>query len=264
MLVVELVKKIHYKFMLSNVKSMPRIVSRLLACLVFYIFLITSAQTTFADFSETDKLEIKSIVKDFITKNPEIIRDVLTQLALTEQAEQQRAAFALVRQDEGDPEIGPSDATITIYEFSDYNCGYCKRIFTDLQAVLAQQADVKLVVKEFPILAETSVLAAKAAIAAQRQGKFEQFHVALMTWRGRIDADAIEAAGRKAGLDSTRLRADMQDDLTAAIINRTRAAATALEIRGTPALVIGETVIPGVISKNEILDLINQTRIAKN
>ena len=183
---------------------------------------------------------------------------------MTEQSKQQRAAFALVRQDEGDPEIGPSDATITIYEFSDYNCGYCKRIFNDLQAVLAEQTDVKLVVKEFPILAETSVLAAKAAIAAQRQGKFEQFHIALMTWRGRIDADAIEAAGQKAGLDSKRLRVDMEDDLTAAIINRTRAAADALKIRGTPALIIGESVIPGAISKNEILDLINEARTAKN
>jgi len=217
-----------------------------------------------SDFSESDKSEIQSIIKNFITENPEIIRDVLTQLALTEQTKRQLAAFALLRQDDGDPQIGPSDATITIYEFSDYNCGYCKRIFTDLQAVLAEQADVRLVVKEYPILAETSVLAAKAAIAAQRQGKFEQFHIALMTWRGRIDTKAIEAAGRKAGLDSTTLRTDMEDDLTAAIINRTRAAAAALEIRGTPALIIGETLIPGAISKNEILDLINQTRTAKN
>ncbi len=243
---------------------MSRLISQPLAQFVLFISLMSPAQIAFADFSETDKSEIQSIIQEFIIKNPEIIRDVLTELALTEQAERQRAAFSLVRQDAGDPEIGPSNAAITIYEFSDYNCGYCKRIFTDLQAVLADQPDVRLVVKEFPILAETSVLAAKAAIAAQRQGKFEQFHIALMTWRGRIDEVAIDAAGRKAGLDSKRLRADMEDDLTAAIINRTKAAAAALEIRGTPALVIGQTVIPGAIGKNEILDLINQTRTAKN
>ena len=243
---------------------MLHFISRLLFHATVCFCLISSTQTAFADFSEKDKLEIQSIVKDFINKNPQIIRNVLTQLALTEQAERQRAAFALVRKDEGDPEIGPSDAAITIYEFSDYNCGYCKRIFTELQAVLAEQPDVRLVVKEFPILAETSVLAAKAAISAQRQGKFEKFHIALMTWRGRIDADAIDAAARKAGLDNIRLRSDMEDDLTASIINRTKAAAAALEIKGTPALVIGETVIPGAISKNEILDLINRTRTAKN
>ena len=243
---------------------MLRYITRLLAHTSLCICLISSTQKAFADFSKVDKSEIQSIIKDFIVKNPEIIRDALTQLALTEQSKQQRAAFALVRQIEGDPKIGPSDAAITIYKFSDYNCGYCKRIFNDLQAVLAERADVRLVVKEFPILSESSVLAAKAAIAAQRQGKFEQFHIALMTWRGRIDANAIKAAGQKAGLDNKRLRVDMEDDLTAAIINRTRAAAAAFEVRGTPALIIGERVIPGAISKNEILNLINEARTAKN
>ena len=243
---------------------MPRFISRLTAQIIFFFCFILSAQTAFADLSDADKSEIKSIIKEFIEENPTIIRDVLTQLATTEQAQRKLAALALVKNDDGDPEIGPSDAAITIYEFSDYNCGYCKRIFNDLQAVLAEQPDVRLVVKEFPILAETSVLAAKAAIAAQRQGKFRQFHIAMMTWRGRIDADAIDSAGEEAGLDDKRLLKDMEDEVTAAILSRTRAAAAALEVRGTPALIIGETVIPGAISKDEILDLINQTRAAKN
>ena len=243
---------------------MPYLSSRLTAQIFFFVCFISSPPTAFADFSYADKSEIKSIVKEFITENPEIIRDVLTKLAMTEQAERKRAALALLKNDDGDPEIGPSDAAITIYEFSDYNCGYCKRIFIDLQAVLAEQPDVRLVVKEFPILAETSVLAAKVAIAAQRQGKFRQFHIAMMTWRGRIDADAISSAGQEAGLDDKRLLKDMEDEVTEAILSRTRAAATALEVRGTPALIIGETVIPGAISKDEILDLINQTRAAKN
>ncbi len=238
--------------------------SRLTAQIFFFVCFISSPPTAFADFSYADKSEIKSIVKEFITENPEIIRDVLTKLAITEQAERKRVALTLLKNDDGDPEIGPSDAAITIYEFSDYNCGYCKRIFIDLQAVLVEQPDVRLVVKEFPILAETSVLAAKAAIAAQRQGKFRQFHIAMMTWRGRIDADAIDSAGKEAGLDNKRLLKDMEDEVTAAILSRTRAAAAALEVRGTPALIIGETVIPGAISKDEILDLINETRAAKN
>ena len=237
---------------------------RLTAQIFFFVCFISSPPTAFADFSYADKSEIQSIIKEFITENPEIIRDVLTKLAMTEQAERKRAALALLKNDDGDPEFGPSDAAITIYEFSDYNCGYCKRIFIDLQAVLAEQPDVRLVVKEFPILAETSVLAAKAAIAAQRQGKFRQFHIAMMNWRGRIDAEAIDSAGEEAGLDDKRLLKDMDDEVTAAILSRTRAAAAALEVRGTPALIIGETVIPGAISKDEILNLINQTRAAKN
>ena len=251
-------------FALRTIYFMPCFISRLTAQIIFFACFISSTPTAFADFSYADKSEIKSIVKEFIEENPEIIRDVLTKLALTEQAERKSEALALLKNDGGDPEIGPSDAAITIYEFSDYNCGYCKRIFIDLQAVLAEQPDVRLVVKEYPILAETSVLAAKAAIAAQRQGKFLQFHIAMMTWRGRIDADAIDTAGQAAGLDKKKLLKDMEDEVTAAILSRTRATAAALEIRGTPALIIGETVIPGAISKNEILDLINQTRAAKN
>ena len=160
--------------------------------------------------------------------------------------------------------IGPSDAAVTIYEFSDYNCGYCKRIFADLQTVLSEQSDVRLVVKEFPILAESSVVAAKAAIAAQRQGKFPEFHRTMMTWRGRIDEQAVLSAARTAGLKINKLQADMEDELTLSVLTKTRAAATALEIRGTPALVIGDRLIPGAISKTEILDLINQARAAKN
>ena len=86
----------------------------------------------------------------------------------------------------------------------------------------------------------------------------------MMTWRGKIDGDAIDVAVQKAGLDKNRLRKDMEDELTAAILSKTRAAAAALEVRGTPALIIGETIIPGAINKNEILDLINQARAAKN
>ena len=258
------VKKMHDWFDFRKMYFMPRLTSQLTAKIIFCVCFFSSMPTAFADFSDADKSEIKSIIKEFVTENPTIIRDVLTQLAITEQTERKQAALALVKNDDGDPKIGPSDATITIYEFSDYNCGYCKKIFIDLQAVLAKQPDVRLVIKEFPILAETSLLAAKAAIAAQRQGKFRQFHIAMMTWRGKIDADAINAAAQEAGLDNNRLRKDMEDDLTAAILSRTRAAAAALEVRGTPALIIGESVIPGAISKNEILDLINQTRAAKN
>ena len=217
-----------------------------------------------ADLDAKDRATLNSIIEDFIRNNPEIVRDTLIALAAREEAERKQTGLAKVRDDQGDPVMGNANGTITLYEFSDYNCGYCKRIFKDLQAVLAEQPDVRLVVKEFPILAETSVLAAKAAIAAHRQGKFRELHISMMTWRGKIDGDSIDAAVQKAGLDKNRLRKDMEDELTAAILSKTRAAAAALEVKGTPALIIGETIIPGAINKNEILDLINQTRAAKN
>ena len=243
---------------------MPRFIPLLLIGFCVLTGFVMPTQKAVASLTDQDKAEIKAIISEFIAENPEMIRDVLTELAVAEQAAREQAAFSLVREDADDPVIGQPDAAITIYEFSDYNCGYCKRIFADLQTVLAEQPDVKLVVKEFPILAESSVVAAKAAIAAQRQGKFPDFHRAMMTWRGRIDDEAVSSAARKAGLDVGQLQNDMEDELTLSILTRTRAAAAALEIRGTPALVIGDRLIPGAISKSEILDLINQARIAKN
>lgn len=243
---------------------MPRLCALLLTGLYLFIGVVITPQNAVAELTDEDRSEIKQIISTFIAENPELIRDVLTELAIAEQAAREQAAFSLVRNDAGDPSIGKNQAAITIYEFSDYNCGYCKRVFADLQAVLAEQPDVKLVIKEFPILAESSVVAAKAGIAAHRQGKFPEFHRAMMTWRGQIDDAAIRSAAEDAGLDLTRLQADMEDEETLSILTRTQAAASALDIRGTPALVIGDRLIPGAISKTEILDLINQARAAKN
>ena len=160
---------------------MPRLTYLCLIGFCWLTVLVFPAQNATADLTEQEKTEIKALIGEFISANPELIRDVLTELAVAEQAAREQAAFSLVRNDDGDPVIGPADAVVTIYEFSDYNCGYCKRIFADLQTVLSEQSDVKLVVKEFPILAESSVVAAKAAIAAQRQGKFPDFHRTMMT-----------------------------------------------------------------------------------
>ena len=135
------------------------------------------------------------------------------------------AALRTLHEDAGDPFIGNPDASIVIYEFSDYNCGYCKRVFTPLQQLLAEDDDAKLVVKEFPILSQTSMLAAQAAVAAQAQGVFPAFHVTMMTARGAVSMDTIMAAARGADADLERLQADMNSAEVAMIIERTRATA---------------------------------------
>ena len=156
--------------------------------------------------------------------------------------------------------LGRADAPITIVEFFDYNCGYCKRMFAPIMQMLAANGDVRLVVKEFPILSQSSVTAAKAGIAAQKQGKFKSFHTEMMTYRGPVnDASIMQAAGA-AGLDLDRLKQDMDSPETAAIITRTRSAAAALNINGTPGLVIGDTVIPGAIGMEELQTAIDKER----
>ena len=217
-----------------------------------------------AEITETDRDALNEMIRDYILANPEVVREALIELGQREQRERTEMAMSILRDDAGDPVLGNPNGSFVIYEFSDYNCGYCKRVFQPLQELVAGDDDIKLVIKEFPILSQTSLLAAQAAVAAQAQGVFPEFHIAMMTARGAISMDSILDAARSAGADTTRLQADMNSPAVAAIIDRTRAAADALEISGTPGLVIGSQVIPGAISIEQMREIVAAERAASS
>jgi len=125
---------------------------------------------------------------------------------------------------------------------------------------LRDNPDVRLVIKEFPILSQSSLVAAKAAIAAEMQGKFGAYHIAMMTYRGQITEDVVMRLAAQAGVDEKQLKIDMESPKTASIIQRTREAAAALEINGTPGLVVGNTIVPGAIGLDELVKLITEER----
>ena len=213
-----------------------------------------------ADLDATDRATLNSIIEDFIRNNPEIVRDTLIALAAREEAERKQTGLAKVRDDQGDPVMGNANGTITLYEFSDYNCGYCKRVFEPIQQLVRDNPDVRLVIKEFPILSQSSLVAAKAAIAAEMQGKFGDYHIAMMTYRGQITDAVVMRMAAQAGVDIEQLKSDMESPKTMVIIQRTREAAAALEINGTPGLVVGDTVVPGAIGLDELVKLIAEER----
>jgi len=213
-----------------------------------------------ADLDATDRATLNSIIEDFIRNNPEIVRDTLIALAAREEAERKQTGLAKVRDDQGDPVMGNANGTITLYEFSDYNCGYCKRVFEPIQQLVRDNPDVRLVIKEFPILSQSSLVAAKAAIAAEMQGKFGDYHIAMMTYRGQITDAVVMRMAAQAGVDIEQLKSDMESPKTMAIIQRTREAAAALEINGTPGLVVGDTIVPGAIGLEELVKLIADER----
>ena len=186
------------------------------------------------------------------------------ELADREEKVRRMEGLEKVRVDEGDPVMGNVHGKIVVYQFSDYNCGYCKRMFKPIQKMLANNDDVRMVVKEFPILSQLSLMAAKAGIAAQKQGKFLSFHGKMMNYRGQINEGSIMEAAQTAGLDLDQLRQDMESTLTNAIIERTRVGAAALNLKGTPALVIGETVIPGAINLEELQRVVDRERAKKS
>ena len=243
------------------IRKTGRFAIRLLAAL----FIAVSVQMpASAEITEGDRAALNDMIRDYILANPEVVREALIELGQREERERIQRAMLTLREDVGDPILGNPEGSMVIYEFSDYNCGYCKRVFEPLQALLAEDGDIKLVIKEFPILSQTSLLAAQAGIAAQAQGVFTDFHVAMMTSRGAISMDSILDAARAAGADIDRLQADMDSPAVAAIINRTRTAADALEISGTPGLVIGSRVIPGAISIEQMREIIAAERAANS
>lgn len=238
-----------------------RLAARLMTALCITIAASLPAS---ADIQNADRAALDKMIGDYIRANPEVVRDALLSLAEREAAERREQAMFILKSDDGDPFLGNPDASFVIYEFSDYNCGYCKRVFKPLQELIAADGDIKLVIKEFPILSESSLLAAQAGIAAQAQGVFKDFHIAMMTGRGAISMDSILAAAKSAGADLDRLQADMNSPAIEAIIARTRAAAQQLEISGTPGLVIGRQVIPGAISLDQMREIIATERAANS
>ena len=216
-----------------------------------------------ADLDATDREQLNKVIEDFIRNNPKVLRDTLIALAAREEAERKQTGLAKMRDDLGDPVMGNPNGKITLYEFSDYNCGYCKRVFETIQQLLRDDPDVRLVIKEFPILSHSSLFAAKAAIAAEMQGKFGNYHIAMMTHRGQITNGVVMRLAEQAGVDMQQLKSDMESPKTMAIIQRTREAATALEINGTPGLVVGDTVVSGAIGIRELVTLIAKERDKK-
>ena len=243
------------------IRTSGRLIISLLAGLFMAMSVMTPAQ---AEITEGDRSALNDMIRDYILANPDVVREALINLADREERERIEQAMGILRMDIGDPILGNPEGGFTIYEFTDYNCGYCKRVFQPLQELIATDDDIRLVVKEFPILSQTSVLAAQAGIAAQAQGVFPDFHAAMMTARGAITMDSIIDAAESAGADIDRLQADMNSPAVAAIIDRTRMAAQALEISGTPGLVIGSQVIPGAISVEQMREIVAAERAANS
>lgn len=235
------------------------------ARLVAAVILVTSWQLpAAADISDSDRAAFNKMIEDYIRANPEVVREALISLAEREDRAQREQAMMILREDAGDPVLGNPDGSFTVYEFSDYNCGYCKRVFQPLMELIGEDGDIRLVVKEFPILSQSSMLAAQAGVAAQAQGVFPEFHIAMMTARGAISMESILEAAETAGADLDRLQADMNSPEVMAVIERTRLAAQQLEISGTPGLVIGSQVIPGAISIEQMREVIAAERAANS
>ncbi|MFT7107183.1 MAG: protein-disulfide isomerase [Yoonia sp.] len=211
---------------------------------------------------------IKELALQAIMENPQIIMEAVALLDQERNAQQAAVQAQTLAQQrdflENDPNapfMGDADAGTVVVEFFDYNCPYCKRAANDVKALLAADSDVRVVYREWPILGEGSVLAARAALAARAQGKYEEMHWALMDLQGRAEEASILWAARSVGLDIDQLIVDMESDEVTAHIEVSRGIAQSLGFTGTPAFVIGDALVPGAVPLAELQSLVAQARI---
>ncbi len=210
---------------------------------------------------------IERIVRDYLLAHPEVLIQSLTEYQqrqkVAEKERQQQAVGASraeLTQDPDSPVMGNPEGDVAIVEFFDYKCPYCKRVAGTVKDVVAADGKIRLVMKEFPILGPQSIKAARAALAVARQGKYEEFHWALMTEPGDMSDPHIRRVARAVGVDVDRMMADMESPEIQAMIQRNNDLAQTLQITGTPAFVIGDTLVPGAVDRKTLERLVAQAR----
>lgn len=212
-------------------------------------------------FSAEETQAIETIVRDYLLNNPEIMRDVFAELERREQAAQAEARRKTLETsnallyDADDMILGNPEGDVTMVEFFDYNCGYCKRALEDLHGMIEADPNLRIVLKDFPVLGPGSLEAAQIALAAQKQLSVEdagQFHIRLMETRGQVNGERALSLAREMGLDIARLEADAESPAVRETLATNYQLADDLGLTGTPAWVIGDQVVSGAVGRERL------------
>ena len=158
------------------------------------------------------------------------------------------------------PSIGNAHGDVTIVEFFDYRCPYCKRVHSSIADLVKDDPNVRILYKDLPVLGPESVFAARAALAASMQGAYQHMHDAMLEATSPLTNDTVMALAEAAGLNKTRLQQDMNAPEVDAALARNADLAKALGIRGTPSFVVADTVIPGAIEPSGMRKLVEASR----
>ncbi len=220
-----------------------------------------------ADFSADDRGAIEKIVREYLITHPEVLVEAMQALETRQQAATEVKTRAALKEnrdeifnDFASPVGGNPKGDVTVVEFFDYNCGYCKAVHNDALKLVKDDGRIRYVYKEFPILGPGSVTAAKAALAARAQGKYVEAHNALMGHRGRLDDSTILRLVGELGLNMDKLKADMESAAVTRTVEKNLALADKLGVRGTPAFVIGDALSPGAIKLDEMKRMVAEAR----
>ncbi|CAH2600215.1 DsbA family protein [Rhodovastum atsumiense] len=238
--------------------------------LALLAMLLLGSWTTLAaaeSFTPAQRAEIVEILRNALKTDPGILRDAITALQDADGAQQQaamRSAIAAagnaLTKTPGDPVEGNVRGDVTVVEFYDLRCPYCRRMLPVAAELLRRDGNVRIVYKDIPILGPASMLGARAVLAAQKQGGYLKLRTALMSGPADITTDTLRAAAERTGLDWDKLQKDMTDPAVQARIDANLTLARRLGIQGTPAYVIGDRMMPGAVELADLQSAIAATR----
>jgi protein-disulfide isomerase len=224
-----------------------------------------------AAISPSERPEIEKIVKEYLLANREVLRDAMIELQRRQAAAEASARATAVKANEkliyDSPRgvvVGNPEGDVSIVEFFDYNCGYCKRALDDMMTMTKADPKLKFILKEFPVLGEGSLEAAKVAVAVRMQdkggAKYASFHRILLTSRGEANGARARAAAKEAGADMAQLEKDLKSEEIEATLQESLVLADALGISGTPSYVIGGQVVPGAVGASQLTKHVQSVR----
>jgi len=250
--------------------SFRLLVPALLALALGAMPVAASAQS----FSDSQRGDIETIVRNYLIAHPEVLEEAMAELTKRQtaaEAEKHEASVAAnaetIFNSPRGVVLGNKDGDVTFVEFFDYNCGYCKRAMTDMLDLMKADPKLKVVLKEFPVLSEGSVEAAKVAVAVRMQDpsgkKYLDFHQRLLGGRGPADKARAMAAAKDAGLDTARIEKDMAGPEVRATIEENFKLAEAMGMNGTPSYVIGKQIVVGAVGLDSLKEKIGLARCGK-
>jgi protein-disulfide isomerase len=210
-------------------------------------------------FTPAQRDEIGAVIREYLLNNPEILLDVSRELDKRQQEMEARqregAVLANAKELYHSPEdlvAGDVNGDVTMVEFFDYNCAWCKKGLPEVLSLLDRDKKLRLIMKEFPIFGADSEYAARAALASKAQGKYWPFHLAMLGHQGHVTAALVDQIAGEQGLDLAKLKMDMDSPAIQAVIDRNQKLAQSLAINGTPAFIIANKVIPGYLPADQL------------
>jgi len=250
-----------------DMTSSPRLAILIAAAMLLALPAAAPAQT----FSDDQRHEIENIVKDYLLKHPEVLQDVMAAMDKKQQDADAEKARSTIKENSAtlfnsphEVVLGNPQGDVTMVEFFDYNCGFCKRALLDMLTLLKTDPNIKFVLKEFPVLGEGSVEAAHVAVAARMQDatgkKYIEFHQKLLGGRGPADKAHALAVAKEVGFDMARIEKDMASDEVKTTIDEDMKLADALGVSGTPSYVIGSELVVGAVGLDTLKEKIAAER----